>query len=294
MSIGHRTLPRLLSCTLAGLLLVLVTALPAVGAGGSALSSSGRLAHASGGAGGSGGAVLSPGGLAPATTPRKKLPPAPSKHAAGRWLGGVSITEYWPAPESWFVGRLVSAPGLPGRHRIDWLYSATGISMQGDGIGLDGRRYHIDALGDGGWVTANGALTSPSASWSAGPPYWRAGAYWRNRRQGVTFPLQAGGWSNGVGRRYVPLPGIRFAAGPSLPLRYYQSIAVDPRVIPIGSRVYVPAYRDDGHGGWFIAQDTGGAINGHHIDVYRSPPASPSDSGQYLTGRRIFVIRPKH
>ena len=60
---------------------------------------------------------------------------------------------------------------------------------------------------------------------------------------------------------------------PRLPLHFYGSIAVDPRVIPLGSRVYVPAYRGDGQGGWFIAQDTGGAINGRHIDVYRAAAA---------------------
>ena len=87
--------------------------------------------------------------------------------------------------------------------------------------------------------------------------------------------------------------GASFAAGASLPLRYDQSIAVDPGVIPLGSRVYVPAYRHDGYGGWFIARDTGGAITGHHIDVYRSPPPSPLDSGQYLTSQRIFVIHPQ-
>jgi 3D (Asp-Asp-Asp) domain-containing protein len=85
---------------------------------------------------------------------------------------------------------------------------------------------------------------------------------------------------------------VTFATGPSLPLRFYRSIAVDPGVIPLGSRVYVPAYRDDGYDGWFVAQDTGGAITGHHIDVYRSPPASPADTGQDLTGQRIFVIAP--
>ena len=87
---------------------------------------------------------------------------------------------------------------------------------------------------------------------------------------------------------------MTFAAGSSLPLHYYQSIAVDPKVIPLGSRVYVPAYRNDGYGGWFVAQDTGGAINGHHIDVYRPPPASALDIGQSLSGQRIFVIKPKH
>ncbi len=86
---------------------------------------------------------------------------------------------------------------------------------------------------------------------------------------------------------------MSFAAGASLPLRFYESIAVDPRVIPLGSRVYVPAYRHDGHGGWFVAADTGGAINGHHIDVYRSPPAAAGDPGQFFSGQRVYVIRPR-
>jgi 3D (Asp-Asp-Asp) domain-containing protein len=110
----------------------------------------------------------------------------------------------------------------------------------------------------------------------------------------VTFPLGAGGWSAGRGTKYVPLRDVTFAAGISLPLHYFQSIAVDPKVIPLGSRVYVPAYRNDGFGGWFIAQYTGGAINGRHIDVYRSPPSSALALGQSLNGQRAFVIKPKH
>jgi 3D (Asp-Asp-Asp) domain-containing protein len=288
MSAGRRITASLSSLAFLALAATLLAA-RAFGAGGSGLTSAGPPATAPP----SGGAAIVGGGLAPTQHVSPKLPPPPSKHAHGSWLTGVTITEYWPAPESWFKGRLVKAPGLPGLHRIDWLYSATGVSMEGDGVGLDGRQYHIDALGDGGWVTADGAPTDPSNGWSAGAPYWRAGGYWRNRGAAVTFPLAGGGWSDGTGRTYVPLPHVTFAAGASLPLRFYQSIAVDPGVIPLGSRVYVPAYRDDGYGGWFIAQDTGGAINGRHIDVYRSPPASPADSGQYLTGDRIFVIKPR-
>ncbi|MBV9799880.1 MAG: hypothetical protein JO039_17670 [Solirubrobacterales bacterium] len=250
------------------------------------------------GASPSGGAGLAPpdrgagipsGGLAPTHKP-SRIPPAPGRNTAGTWLNGVTITEYWPAPESWFVGRSVSAPGLWTRHRIDWLYSATGLSMEGEGIGLDGRFYHIDHLGNGGWVTEDGQPTDPSDGWSAGPPFWRAGGYWANRTGGVTFPLATGGWSAGTGLRYVPLAGVTFAPGPPLPLRYYQSIAVDPSLIPLGSRVYIPAYRRDGHGGWFLAQDTGGAINGRHVDVFRSPPARPDAGGQYLTAQRVFVV----
>jgi 3D (Asp-Asp-Asp) domain-containing protein len=123
-------------------------------------------------------------------------------------------------------------------------------------------------------------------------PYWRTGGFWRTRTGTLTFPLATGGWSAGRGQRYVPLPGVRFAPGPAKHLTYYGSIAVDPSVIPLGSHVYVPAYGGDGRGGWFLAQDTGGAVTGAHIDVYRPPPATPSDPGQTLTAQRVFVAAP--
>lgn len=41
----------------------------------------------------------------------------------------------------------------------------------------------------------------------------------------------------------------------------YGTIAVDPNVIPLGSTVYVPGY------GVAVAEDTGGAIIGHRVDV---------------------------
>ncbi len=115
---------------------------------------------------------------------------------------------------------------LPGRHRVDWLYSATGISMQGDGVGLDGRPYHIDNLGAGGWVTPRLRPTAPGVhGWHGGSPAWRSGGYWRNARHALTFPLEAGGWANGTGVSAVTPPaGITFAAGPSRPLRYYRTI----------------------------------------------------------------------
>jgi 3D (Asp-Asp-Asp) domain-containing protein len=296
MFAARRTTTPRRACSLA-LLLAFLGSPPAALAAGSG-GSGGATAAGSSGAngssppGGSGGAGIGSGGLAPNAPPPSHIPPPPSKKAKGRWLNGFELTEYWPAPESWFVGKLVSAPGLSGLHRIDWLYSATGVSMQGEGLGLDGKLYHIDSLGNAGWVTASGGSTAAAAGFSAGAPFWRAGAYWRNRRGSVTFPLQSGGWSAGKGRRYVPLRGVTFAAGPSLPLKYYQSIAVDPGVIPLGSRIYIPAYRHDGHGGWFVAQDTGGAINGRHVDVFRSPPSTPNSSGQLFEHQRVFVIRP--
>ncbi|MBP1866109.1 uncharacterized protein YabE (DUF348 family) [Clostridium tetanomorphum] len=42
----------------------------------------------------------------------------------------------------------------------------------------------------------------------------------------------------------------------------YSSIAVDPRVIPLGTKMYVEGY------GYAIAEDTGGAIKGNKIDLF--------------------------
>jgi len=210
------------------------------------------------------------------------------------WLTKTLVTEYYPAPERWFAGRLVAAPGLSGLHRIDWLYSARGMSMEGDGVGLDGRRYHIDGLGNRGWINLAGRKTVPGRrGWSKGGPFWRGGGYWKNEQGKPTFPFQGGGWLAGKGREYVPITGVSFAPGPSRPLRYYQSIAVDPKLIPLGSYVYIPAYRSVARSqGWFVAADTGGAIIGRHIDVYRPAPPTMNDTGRVLRGQRIFVSPP--
>ncbi len=42
-----------------------------------------------------------------------------------------------------------------------------------------------------------------------------------------------------------------------------RTIAVDPNVIPLGSRVYIPQFDRV-----FIAEDTGGKIKGNRIDIY--------------------------
>jgi len=220
-------------------------------------------------------------------------PPAEHLITARRWLSGTIVTEYYPVPERWFSGRRVSTPGLPGRHRVDWLYSARGLSMEGDGVDLAGRPAHIADLGNSGWVSSSGRHTVPprcGVGWSAGAPSWRDGG-WRNAADAVTYPLAHGGWSDGPGHRVGGYGGATFASGHSLTLTPYRSVAVDPRLIPPGSRIYIPAYQPI-NGGWFVAQDTGGAIIGRHIDVYRPPTRKPFGSGRLLTSARVLVIPP--
>ncbi len=74
---------------------------------------------------------------------------------------------------------------------------------------------------------------------------------------------------------WLRTPGrAQFAAGHSRTLAYWRSAAVDRRMIPFGSRIFVSVYCDTPARGWLEARDTGGAIIGPHIDVYRPPPAT--------------------
>ena len=72
----------------------------------------------------------------------------------------------------------------------------------------------------------------------------------------------------------VTATGINVKANPNMKL-----IAVDPSVIPLGSRVWVEGY------GEAIAADTGGAIKGHKIDVLMS-----SDAAARQWGRKTVKI----
>ena len=69
--------------------------------------------------------------------------------------------------------------------------------------------------------------------------------------------------------------GVNLLANPNAKV-----IAVDPRVIPLGSKVYVEGY------GYAIASDTGGAIKGNKIDVF-----FPSKTDAYRWGRQTVKIK---
>ena len=64
-----------------------------------------------------------------------------------------------------------------------------------------------------------------------------------------------GQWAGMTSTGAVPTPGV--------------TIAVDPRVIPLGSKVYIEFENENAKvlNGVYIAQDVGGGVNGNHIDV---------------------------
>jgi uncharacterized protein YabE (DUF348 family) len=69
--------------------------------------------------------------------------------------------------------------------------------------------------------------------------------------------------------------GINLRANPDMKV-----IAVDPRIIPLGTKVYVEGY------GYAIAADTGSAIKGYKIDVF-----FPSSSDCYRWGNKKIKIK---
>lgn len=70
----------------------------------------------------------------------------------------------------------------------------------------------------------------------------------------------SGGWGSSTSTGTTPTPG--------------RTIAVDPGVIPYGSRVII-----NGH--VYVAEDSGGAIKGNKIDIYVSDHATAIASGVY-------------
>ncbi|SFP58731.1 peptidoglycan-binding protein [Salibacterium halotolerans] len=72
----------------------------------------------------------------------------------------------------------------------------------------------------------------------------------------------------------VTATGVNLNANPSAKV-----IAVDPDVIPLGSKVHIEGY------GTYTAADTGGSIHGNKIDVHM-----PSKSAAYDFGRRNLEV----
>lgn len=75
----------------------------------------------------------------------------------------------------------------------------------------------------------------------------------------------------------VSAGGYNYRANPNMAL-----IAVDPRIIPLGTKVWVEGY------GYAIAGDTGGAIKGNRIDVLLPTEAAANEWGRKRVKIRIL------
>lgn len=68
------------------------------------------------------------------------------------------------------------------------------------------------------------------------------------------------------------------------PVTPWYTVAVDPRVIPLGTRL-----RIEGYTGIFVAQDTGGAIKGNILDVAVGSKSEANRLGiQY---RKVYIVK---
>lgn len=85
-------------------------------------------------------------------------------------------------------------------------------------------------------------------------------------------------WEETYHNNYITKLGYNIKTDPSLKL-----IAVDPKVIPLGAKVWVDGY------GLSIAADTGGAIKGHIIDVLMYSKAEAIAWGRKKSVRIIVI-----
>jgi len=95
-----------------------------------------------------------------------------------------------------------------------------------------------------------------------------------NTNNGKELYVTATAYSHEESRTGMTARGYNIKANPHMKL-----IAVDPSVIPLGSRVWVEGY------GEAVAGDTGGAIKGHKIDVLM-----PSGADARNWGRKTVKI----
>ncbi len=239
--------------------------------------------------------------LSPSTDADAKAGHPPKGPLKG-WVKGFTITEYYPASESWFAGPKKTFPGIAGKHRVSWLLSAYGVSMEGDGWSSSwtgpGSKWASWQGGSDGWINSKGRRTSPGGplGWTNGSPAW-LGCGWKNKKGKWTFPgnfLSRGAeakWANGKPKHWVGCPNTSFGYSHSTSLRFWNSVAVDPGLFPRGRTwFYVPAYRNTRCNGWFRADDTGAAISGLHLDIYRPPPSGPT-GGHSAFGKKVLIKR---
>ena len=144
--------------------------------------------------------------------------------------------------------------------------------------------YRVQTRGPAGWVMARyltpsgsspGAQTVASAPTAVPPPAaTRAPAPGSGAPR--SFVARVTGYSTGN-------PGVGTITATGTTVRW-GVVAVDPSYIPLGSHLEI-----EGLGGRFVAEDTGGAVRGAHVDVFLPDPAA--FPGFTTQNRRVTVVR---
>ncbi|MGI0536103.1 cell surface protein, partial [Bacillus pfraonensis] len=173
--------------------------------------------------------------------------------------GGAMKTDWLKTGGSWYY--LDGAAG--GAMKTGWLNQwgswyyldgATGGAMKTGWLNEWGSWYYLDAASGGTMKTGWNKIDTKMN-------YFKNSGQWVNTRE---LTVRSTAYSNdpaenGVkpGQHVYTKMGDDLTANPHLKV-----IAVDPKVIPLGSNVYVEGYGPAG------ARDTGGAIKGNKIDVF--------------------------
>lgn len=76
-----------------------------------------------------------------------------------------------------------------------------------------------------------------------------------------------------------PAYGITFSGEP---VKEWHTIAADPDVLPIGTKVFIPIFADKPNGGIFVVEDTG----------RRDGSMTPHGTYRHIQGRRIDIYHP--
>ena len=146
----------------------------------------------------------------------------------------------------------------------------------------------------GGRLTAGSV---PPAEAFLPPAAWRPPAIALARVAAGLGAARVQGYAGTVDHPRAPLGHFKVTAysGPQLGgaypitasgtrVRAGRTVAVDPRVIPLGSRVYIEGI------GERVAEDTGGKVKGHHIDVYVPNPPQARKFG--VQRAKVTVLAP--
>jgi 3D (Asp-Asp-Asp) domain-containing protein len=158
-------------------------------------------------------------------------------------------------------------PGHPGKPGVvQKTYAVTYVNEKATGHKLVASKILVAAVDD---VTYAGIRTRLARALPS-----RSGAYRRLRCMSM---LATG---------YSPYEGSSTGRCATGMRAGYGVVAVDPRVISLGTRLYIEGY------GYAVAGDTGGAIKGHRIDLGHTTYSEASAVGRQRV--RVWILDSEH